>query len=89
MTLNLGDKDNLSLVLQSFQKFTIVEIIFKVPNSCLFSVEKYYDEIYCVDKNGLQIQLKFFISSTVLQNNNDATICRTHMQSPCGLLGCN
>lgn len=62
-------------------KFTTVEINLE-SNSYSFSlIDKYCDEIFCNDTNGFPIQLNFFTSSTVFQNNDDATICRTHMQS--------
>lgn len=85
MILNLGDKDNLNSVLQSFQNLQQLKLYLKCLTAVHFSViEKYYDEIYCVDKNGLQIQLNFFHVKHSTQNDDDATICRTHMQSPCG-----
>lgn len=51
-------------------------------NSFSFSfTDKYYDEISYDDTNGFQLQSNLFMSSAVFQNNDDATIHSTHVQS--------
>ena len=77
----VGDKDSWNCVLQSFQNLQQLKLSLE-SNSFSFSfIDEYYDEISYEDTNGFQFQSNLFMSSAVFQNNDDATICSTHMQS--------